>query len=383
MKRLFCLLILFLFLIPSCKSVDTLLQKKDVKLTRDLCESKKGKARSNCFEKLADYHLSKKDYNTAAGIYRKLADETGIKGYYTRAADAYAHNGKLESAVRFYMKAENHSKAKKTMREYLNKNRKNDKYKNHKFISRYCEKLGLTNEYERLAEIAVSQKNFKAAASYRKIIKEKQKSLKMWEKEGFKNLAKKNYRKAADFFLKAKKPLLSKDAYISGAENALKRKNPKYKYAMKNYQLAGIEERGKKRVVMVMINRHQFSQAFKLAKTISSDFNSEALTAAGDVNLSLDLGKSVRYYKKAGLNNYQCRIGDYFLKGKHPDFKKAESWYSKPSDPSCKSGLLLKALQINDTKRIKQYSGGSKDKNVLNKIAENAEIGRASCRERV
>lgn len=219
----------------------------------------------------------------------------------------------------------------------------------------------------------MTQKNFSAAASYRKKVKEKKRTLKLWEKEGFINLEKKKYRKAADYFSKAKKPLFSKDAFISGAEKTLKQKKPRYKYAMKNYQLAGIEELGKKRAVMVMIRNRSFSRAFKLAKTIDSDFYSEALIAAGDANLSLDFDQAVSYYKRAGLKNYQCRIGDFYLKGKLPDFNKAESWYSKSSDTSCKSRLLLKALQINDTTHIKKYSGGSKDKNVLNKIAENAE----------
>lgn len=356
MQRLFCLLILFLFLAPACKSVDTFLQKNDVKGAANFCDSKTGKERSDCFDKLVKYHISNNDVKKAADIYQKIADETGNKTYFTKAADIHAAKGKPDLAVQLYLKAGNQSKAQKTMKDYLHKNQKNDRHKKFKFISEYSEKLELKDDYERLAEIAVKQKKFTAANSYRKKFKERQKNKNKWEKEGFKNLAKKNYRKAADCFLKANKPLLSRDAYISGAENALKKKKPRYKYAMKNYQMAGIEERGKKRAVTVMLDHHKFSKAFKLAKSVSSNLYTEALITAGDINLGRNFDKSVKYYKQAGLKDYYCRIGDFFLKGKKPDFAMAESWYSKSADNSCKSRLLIKAIQINDTFSIKKYS---------------------------
>lgn len=229
-----------------------------------------------------------------------------------------------------------------------------------KTIERPCKTKKEKEKTECLKRVSTpstqKEKQPSAGRTYTKKQKEKQKNLQLIEQEAYRQLRKKNFRKSAALFLKAGKPLLSKDAYISGAEKALKNTNPDYKYSMKNYQLAGLGKRGKKRAVEVMIKQKKYSRAFALAKKVGPAFYKEALIIAGDFNLKFNIKDSVSYYKQAGLKDYHCRIGDFFLKGKKPDFKNAENWFARSSDTSCRSNLLSKALQVNDTYHIKKYS---------------------------
>ena len=375
------LIYLFLPLILiSCASVDSHLQKNDPKAARAFCDSKKGSERIVCLEKVVNYHLERNNYNIPAKIYMELGDETGDKIYHIKAADAYVSvidptkmfASQFAFIIMYYEKGGETNKALKYLKGYIATENFPTKHKSHVFVREYSLLLNYPEGVVAAAEIAAARGNYKDAEAYYTEIGKKEMIPEMWKQIGLERLKNRKYRKAAEALKKAKQPLLEKEAYIAGAKRALSLKEPLYDYAMENYKLAGDEPEGKRQVAMLLISKKNYKRALTMAKTVSPQFYTEALIKAGDKSLDWSTSSAIPYYQKANLKNYQCRIGDYFLKQKKPDFKKAEDWYGQAEDRSCQSRLLLKAIELDNVDLIQKYAGNAKNKKVLQTIAKTA-----------
>ncbi len=152
MKKLIIIPFLFLFILQSCSSLEGYLKKNDIINAAKYCETLKGDDKVKAYQKLASYLLNRGQYDQAANIHMKLADENNDKKHYNNAGEAYLNRKLFLRAIKFFDMAENVEKVKSSINEYMEWSKKNRSEVDHQELKRYVEKYDLKEILVEFAE---------------------------------------------------------------------------------------------------------------------------------------------------------------------------------------------------------------------------------------